>query len=88
MGCCNAIGTEHGKYGLSCIQKLWSAQAVLSLYGMLESKLCCEILLLLNVADILYMHVEGCVVSSVSALLIYLLSVNRLRCMLRVLWCA
>ena len=27
--------TEHSRYGMSCIQKLWSAQAVLSLYGML-----------------------------------------------------
>ena len=40
--------------GQSCMQKLWSAQAVLSLYGMLECKLCREIVLLLNVADILY----------------------------------
>ena len=42
------IGTEHGRYGLSCMQKLCSAQAVLGLYVMLECKLCCEILLLLN----------------------------------------
>ena len=51
MGCCTSIATEHGRYGQSCMQKLWSAQAVLSLYGMLE---CSEILLLLNMADILY----------------------------------
>ena len=51
---CNAIATEHGRCGLSCMQKLWGAQAVLSLYGMLECKLCCEIVLLLNVADVLY----------------------------------
>ena len=62
LGGCNAIATKHGRYGLSCMQKLWSAQAVLSLYGMLECKLCCEILLLLNIGDILY--VEGCGVSS------------------------
>ena len=62
MGGCNANATEHGRCGLSCIQKLWSAQPVLSLYGMLECKLCCEILLLLNVADIL--SAEGCEVSS------------------------
>ena len=30
MGCCNAINTEHGRYGQSCMQKLWSA--VLSLH--------------------------------------------------------
>ena len=36
------------------MQKLWSVQAVLSLYGMLECMLCSEILLLLNMADILY----------------------------------
>ena len=28
-----AIATEHGRYGPSCMQKLWSAQI---LYGMLE----------------------------------------------------
>ena len=44
----------HGRYGQSCMQKLWSAQAGLSLYGMLECMLCSEIVLLLNVADILY----------------------------------
>ena len=54
MGGCNAIATEHRGHGLSCMQKLWSAQAVLSLYGMLVCKLCCEIVLLLNMADILY----------------------------------
>ena len=27
---------EHGRYGQSCTLKLWSAQAMLSLYGMLE----------------------------------------------------
>ena len=59
LGGCNAITTEHGRYGLSYMQKLWSAQAVLSLYGMLECKLC---LLLLNVAD--FLHMEGCGVSS------------------------
>ena len=32
------------------LQNLWSAQAVLSLYGMLKHKICCEILLLMNVA--------------------------------------
>ena len=36
---------------LACIQKLWSAWAMLGLYGMLECKVCCEILLLLNMAD-------------------------------------
>ena len=50
VGCavsgCNAIATEHGRHGLSCMQKLWTAQAVLSLYGILECKLCCETLFL------------------------------------------
>ena len=36
---------------------------MLVLYGMLECKLCCEILLLLNMADIV-IYVEGCGVSS------------------------
>ena len=54
MGDCNAIATEHHRYGPSSMQKLWSAQAVLSLYDMLVCKLCCEIVLLLNVVDILY----------------------------------
>ena len=54
LGGCNAIATEYGRYDVSCMQKLWSAQAVLSLYGMLEYMLCSDIVLLLNVADILY----------------------------------
>ena len=33
VGCCKAIATEHSQ---SCMQKLWSAQVVMSLYGMLE----------------------------------------------------
>ena len=33
------------------MQKLCSARTMLGLYGMLEFKLCCEILLLLNMAD-------------------------------------
>ena len=49
VDCYNTIATEHARYGLSC---MWSAQAVLSLYEMLECKLCHEIVLLLNVADI------------------------------------
>ena len=48
MGGFNAIATEHGRYGLSCMQKLWSAQAVLSVYGMLVCKLCCEVVLQLE----------------------------------------
>ena len=43
------------------------------------SELCCEFVLLLNVADILY--VEGCGRSVVSALFDYLVGVNRLMCM-------
>ena len=78
------IGTEHGRYGLSCMQKLCSAQAILGLYVMLECKLCCEILLLLNVADTLY--VEGCGVSS-GECIVYLVGVNRL-VHVESLWCA
>ena len=37
---------------LDCMQKLCSACAVLGLYGMLEFKLCHEILLLLNMAEV------------------------------------
>ena len=33
MGGCNAIATEHGRYGLSCMRNMWSAQAMLSEYG-------------------------------------------------------
>ena len=36
---------------LACMQKLRSTWIVVGLYGMLEFKLCCEILLLLNIAD-------------------------------------
>ena len=50
MGGYNLIATEHGRCGLSCMQKLWSPQRVLSLYGMLKCELCCELLLLLNIA--------------------------------------
>ena len=56
LGGYNTIATEHGRYGLSSMQKLWSVQAVLSPYGMLECKLCCEILLLVNMAGILYVR--------------------------------
>ena len=58
VDCYNAIATEHGRNALSCIHKLWSAQAVQNLYGMLESKVCHGIVLLLNVADILYVLVR------------------------------
>ena len=88
MGGCNAIGTEHGRYGLSCIQKLWSGQAMLSLYGMLECKLCCEIFIAAERGSYLVCGRLCSEQSSVSALLVYLVGVNRLKCMLRVLWCA
>ena len=35
--CCGVAAMQlllHGRYGQSCMQKLWSAQAVISLYGM------------------------------------------------------
>ena len=33
---------------------------MLGLYGMLEFQLCCELLLLLNMAHIVILHVEDC----------------------------
>ena len=42
----------------------WSAREVLSLYGMLECQLSCELLLLPNMADWVVLFVEGCGVSS------------------------
>ena len=42
VGCYNFIATELGRCGSSCMQKLYSARAVLSLYSMLEYELCCE----------------------------------------------
>ena len=48
VGGCNAIATKQHRYGMSCMQKLWSGTR------MLVCKLCCEIVLLLNVGDILY----------------------------------
>ena len=33
MGDCDVITAEHGRYGLSYMQKRWSARAVLVLYG-------------------------------------------------------
>ena len=42
--------TDHGRYDLST-QYAETAVYELGLYGMLEFKLCCEILLLLNMAD-------------------------------------
>ena len=46
------------------MQKLWSALAVLDLYGMLEFRLCCEILLLLNMAEMVVSYVKDCRVSN------------------------
>ena len=45
---------------------------MLGLYGMLECKLCFEILLLLNMADMncLLLYVEGCGVSSACLVLV------------------
>ena len=79
MGGNNTFAIKHGRYGLYCMQKLWSAQAVLSPYGMLECNLCCEILLLLNVADIFYVEDYG--VSSGECLV--LVGVIRLMCIMR-----
>ena len=56
MGGCNvvAILSMADTVCLDCMQKLWSA---LGLYGTLEFKLCCEILLLLNMADMVVFYV-------------------------------
>ena len=54
--------TEHRRYGLSCLYaesvesmssagSVWYVWYVYGLYGILEFKLCCEILLLLNMVD-------------------------------------
>ena len=53
---CNLIATDNARCGLSCMQNLWSALAVLSLYGMFESELGYKHLLLLNMAHM------GCLV--------------------------
>ena len=39
--CCvvGCLTTEHGRYRQSCMQKLWSAQKVLTLYDTLECML-------------------------------------------------
>ena len=66
VGGCNLIATEHGRCGLSGMQKLWSA--VLSLYGMLECELCCELLLLLNMAPMVVLHAKDYGVSSAECL--------------------
>ena len=47
MGSCNVVATEHGQY--KTVECMSSA---VSLHSMLECKLCCEILLLLDMADI------------------------------------
>ena len=64
VGGCNVqctCYTEHGRYGLSCLyaetevhEQCWLCTVcmvcmVCGLYGMMEFKLCCEILLLLNI---------------------------------------
>ena len=38
-------------WSVLCMQKLWNAWAMLDLYDMLECKLCCNIVLLLDMAD-------------------------------------
>ena len=35
------------------------SRTVLSLYGMLKCELCCELLLLLNIAHMVVLHVHG-----------------------------
>ena len=54
MGCCNVVAvlSMADMVCLDCMQKLYSERAMLGLCGMLEFKLCCEILLLLNMADV------------------------------------
>ena len=47
MDSCNVVATEHGQdKTVECMNSAGS------LYSMLECKLCCEILLLLDMADI------------------------------------
>ena len=64
VGGCNVVATEHGRYSLSCMQKLW---AVLGLHGMLGvlsyvvKFYCCW--MWQNLVWIVF-YVEGCGVSS------------------------
>ena len=53
MGCCNVVAvlSMADMVCLDCMQKPYSAGAMLGLCVMLEFKLCCEILLLLNIVD-------------------------------------
>ena len=63
VAACNVVATtEHGiySYDRSCMQKMWSTKALLGLYGKLECQLYCELLLLLNMADMVVFYVEGC----------------------------
>ena len=49
LGGCIVVATEHGRYNLSFMQKL---RAVMDHVVCWKFKLCCEILLLMNVADV------------------------------------
>ena len=54
VGGCNLITTEHGRYSLLCMHACRTCEVheqCWSLYGVLECELCCELLLLLNMAD-------------------------------------
>ena len=62
--------------GWNCIQKLWSAWAVLGLCGMLEFKLCCE-LNFITAEHGRYGSMEDCVVSN-AEYLVHLVRINRL----------
>ena len=48
VGGCNVVATEHGRYSLSCMHNVSSTGSV---WYVGSFKLCCEILFLLNIAD-------------------------------------
>ena len=50
MGGCKVDTTEHGRYSLSCLQKTVSSAGSVWYVGSFKT-VCCEILLLLNMAD-------------------------------------
>ena len=57
VGGYNVVVIEHGRYGPSCLYKLWSARA-LGLYGMLERKLYSWTLILLYGLSFMWKDVE------------------------------
>ena len=78
MGGCNVVATEHGRYSLSCMQKLHVSSAG-SVWYVGSFKLCCKILLLLIVDSFVhyimitysYYYIRFCITRS---LLVHMLN--------------